>query len=82
MEARDYLEVNFPEEKYPVYSRLVKGGLAELLAYAKSKGFVTDNDGYATKCTLCYKIREYLFKNFPSADLAPESFYKEIEKVL
>lgn len=82
VEARDYLEGHFPEDKYPVYSRLVHGGLAELLVYAKTKGFVPDSNGYPTKCTLCYKIREYLFKNYPSADLAPASFYDEIEKTL
>lgn len=82
VDARDYLEGSFPEEKYPVYSRLVNGGTAELFKYAKSKGFVPDTDGYPTRCTLCYKIREYLFKNHPSADLAPASFYAEIEKML
>lgn len=82
IDARDYLENNFPEDKYPVYSRLAKGGLAELFEYAKSKGFVPNKDGYATKCTLCYKMREYLFKNHPSQDLAPASFYNEIEQTL
>ena len=82
VEAKDYLEGHFPEDKYPVYSRLVKGGLAELFEYAKAKGFVPDKEGYPTKCTLCYKIREYLFKNHPSQDLAPASFYDEIEKIL
>ena len=80
--ARDYLEGNFPEEKYPVYSRLVNGGLEKLFEYAQFKGFVPDKEGYPTRCTLCYKIREYLFKNHPSADLAPASFYAEIEKML
>ena len=82
VDARDYLEGNFPEEKYPVYSRLVKGGTKELYEYAKEKGFVPDKDGYPTRCYFCYKMREYLFKNCPSPDLAPESFYNEIEKTL
>ena len=82
VDARDYLEGKFPEDKYPVYSRLVKGGTEALLEYAKSKGFVLDKDGYATKCIFCYKMREFLFKNCPSTDLAPASFYDEIGQIL
>lgn len=78
--ARDYLEGNTDREKYPVLSRLVSGGTAELFEYAAEKGFVPKNTGYPTRCALCFDMRLYLYKNCPTADLDSAGFYESMEK--
>jgi hypothetical protein len=70
------LEVVDPE-KYPVFTRLERGGVRALWNYARESGFEPDPDGYITKCDLCIKIRAWLMKRRPSADLGPECFYRE-----
>ncbi len=81
-EARDYLSCNVTEDKYPVYGRLINGGVEALYRYAVDKGFVPDPEGYPTRCTLCYAMRSYLVKHCPSPDLAPGCFYAETDKCL
>lgn len=78
--AEDYLECSTDKEKYPVYARLVSGGLKELLEYAAENGFEEAAGGYPTKCALCYDVRRYLFENSQSADLGPLDFYEQMKK--
>lgn len=77
-EAEDYLNERIPPEKYPVMARLLRGGTAALYEYAKEKGFLSSPEGYPTKCTFCYAMRDYLRRNAPSDDLAPDEFYDGI----
>ena len=81
-QAEDYLSGNITREKYPVFSRLIEGGVKELLAYGKEKGFIPDKDGYATKCELCFAIREFLERTSPSQDLGPCDFYSQMRLAL
>ena len=81
-DAEDYLREAIAPEKYPVMSILYRQGVGALYAYAKEKGFAADPAGYPTKCALCYAVRAWLLQNAPSADLAPECFYREMEKTL
>jgi len=80
MDARDYLEENTSFTKYPVMTRLVTGGIAELYRYACEKGFEPSPEGYPTKCALCYAIRKYLVEASPSDDLSPKCFYSDMKK--
>ncbi len=80
-EAEDFIGMNFPEEKYPVLSRLVNGGISALYSYACEKGFVADEKGYPSRCSLCFAIRKYLNENCPSADISPRCFYKSMNEV-
>ena len=80
IELGDYFSGNIPEEKYPVAARLMSGGVAKLYEYAGSLGFQPDDNGYISKCELCYFIRSWLKGNFPSKDLAPDCFYKMMGK--
>ncbi|MDD4774629.1 MAG: hypothetical protein PHZ09_13670, partial [Eubacteriales bacterium] len=63
------------EEKYPVVTRLLRGGIAALYKYAVSHGFTPSADGYVTKCELCFFIRDYLRSAKASYDIAPDCFY-------
>ncbi|MBR4960700.1 MAG: radical SAM protein [Clostridia bacterium] len=81
-EANDYLTENISAKKYPVFDKLIHGGVAALYAYATEKGFTPDPAGYPTKCALCYGIRQWLLVHAPSADLAPACFYENMEKTL
>ena len=78
--AEDYLTGNITEGEYPVLSRLIHGGVKELLEFAREKGFIPDEKGYATKCELCFAIRAFLEKNSPSADLGPSDFYVQMSR--
>ncbi|MBQ4606218.1 MAG: radical SAM protein [Clostridia bacterium] len=81
-EAGDYLREEVPVEKYPVMARLTEKGIGDLYDYACTLGFTADPEGYPTKCALCYHIRAWLRQNAPSADLAPDCFYTEMDKTL
>ena len=78
-EAKDYLLEFFPEETYPVLSRLTRGGLRALYEYACENGFKPREEGYPSRCSLCFAMRNYLRKKIPSADLAPACFYNSME---
>ncbi len=80
-EAEDYLRGEFSEEKYPVFSRLVSGGIRELYDYAVSCGFTAAEEGYPSRCMLCWELRSFLLKKRCSRDLSPKCFYEEIEKL-
>lgn len=80
--ARDYLTGNLPMERYPVLARLIAGGTRALYEYACENGFVPDPAGYPSRCALCYAMRTYLQSSRPSADLAPDCYYRQMEKML
>lgn len=63
-------------EKYPVVTRLMKGGLGALYEYARERGFAAGES--ASRCELCYFIREYLARTHPSRDVNPECFYESM----
>lgn len=66
-------------EKYPVFTRLDRGGIRALWDYAREHGFAPDPGGYVTKCDLCVKMRSCLMKKHPSADIGPQCFYDMME---
>lgn len=82
IELEDFFGRRLPEEKYPAAQRLHTGGVKALLEYAKEAGFVPDEEGYPTKCSLCYAIRAWLREHRPSQDIAPGCFYQEMEKAM
>lgn len=81
-DARDFLNENIAPEQYPVMARLLSGGTKALYDYAAEKGFVPSAEGYPTRCAFCYAMREFLHREAPSADLAPDCFYTSMEKTL
>lgn len=79
-DAEDFICMNFPEEKYPVLSRLVNGGIDSLYSYACENGFVADKKGYPSRCSLCFAMRAYLNNVRPSADISPKCFYESMRE--
>ena len=65
--------------RYPVLSRLYAQGLRGLLPYAQERGYKLADDGYVSKCELCFDIRKHLISTDKKAhpDLTPESFYRQ-----
>ena len=65
--------------KYPVMSRLFGGGVGELLEYARNLGYVSNDNGYVSKCELCFDIRKFLVTLDAQAhsDLTPRNFYEQ-----
>lgn len=82
IEMDDFFAGRLPAEKYPAAYRLYTGGVRALLDYARGLGFEPDPAGYPTKCSLCCAIRIWLSRNCPSQDVAPDCFYREMEKAL
>lgn len=82
IELEDFFAGRLPKEKYPAAHRLYTGGLRALYEYAKEAGFEPDEKGYATKCSLCCAVRSWMNENRPSADLAPDCFYREMKHAL
>lgn len=78
----DFLAGRLPMEKYPAAQRLCTGGVRALYEYAEEAGFVPDERGYATKCSLCCAIRSWLNENKPSPDIAPDCFYREMKRAM
>lgn len=82
IDMEDFFARRLPADKYPVAQRLYTGGLRALLDYAEEAGFVPEEAGYPTRCSLCYAIRAWLHKNKPSEDIGPDCFYREMEKAM
>lgn len=66
------------EDAYPVAARLLRGGTAALLAYAKQLGF-DERTPCCTNCDLCYRLRSFLLDRQPSHEIAPACFYRMME---
>ena len=66
-------------KRYPVMSRLFRGGVRDLFEYARELSYNSEQDGYYSKCELCFSIRKYLINKDREAhtDLTPESFYRQ-----
>jgi len=63
--------------KYPVISTLYSRGVGGLLEYAQDLGFKPKDDGYGSKCSLCFEIRKFLSsKKKDSPELNPVWHYK------
>ena len=79
VDVSDYFSGNITEEKYPVVSRMRKGGIKSLYSYAADNGFQPLADGYISKCHMCHHIREYLCDVKQSADIAPKCYYEAMK---
>jgi len=75
IESEDFLSGQVPEEKYPVASRLMRGGINALYTYAREAGFEPSSAGYPTACALCFAMRGFLRAARPSPDIGPACFY-------
>ena len=70
-------------DKYIYFTAIINGGLGELFSKAQALGFVPRNEGYASKCALCFDIKKYICENIKSktakepADIGPMGFYAE-----
>jgi hypothetical protein len=63
---------------YPAFGALYTGGIAALFELADRHGFTPDDNGYVSKCNLCFHIRNYLASmNFQELD---KDHYKEALK--
>ena len=68
-----------PGGKYPVFEVLLESGADGLLKYAKSKGFIANNEGYPSGCALCFHIRHWLCENAPSPELDHEHYLEALK---
>ncbi len=75
---RDDLGQPLEPEEYPILSRLFSGGIGAFLAYAvEGFGFHASDQGYTSKCHLCYAIRRFLVveRELDSHELQPRGHY-------
>jgi len=59
-ESLDNLWQGFDYREHPIVARLVESGPIGLIALAERLGYQRE-DGYASKCHLCYEIRRFLY---------------------
>ena len=60
---------------YPVFESLYTDGITGLYRFALQYGFSEDEEGYPSKCNLCFRVREFLAsRGFTELD---EDFYRE-----
>jgi organic radical activating enzyme len=75
---REHLGAPLDAEEYPIISRLYTEGVGALLAYAAERyAFQASKPTYASKCELCYEIRQFLVvdKGVDSKELQPRGHY-------
>ncbi|MDR1932067.1 MAG: 4Fe-4S cluster-binding domain-containing protein [Spirochaetales bacterium] len=65
--------------RYPVYEALAAGGIAELLYIARREGFAESEEGYASKCNLCFHARAFLAARGGFAELDAEHYAQSLE---
>ena len=77
----DQIWRKFDPREHPIIAVLIEHGPAGLLEPAKEFGYQPLENGYASKCHLCYELRRFLYKNkaFGSA-LGPRQCYGLCEK--
>jgi len=71
------LHPTITEEEFPVFATLAaKGpwGLSETAS--REYGFSPDEEGYASKCDLCYRARRHLFEHGDFEELKPADYYE------
>ncbi len=66
------------DQRRPVLSALASGGPYCLMKLAQREGFVP-SAGYASKCHLCWSVRNFLYRNTPNTagELGPDGVYSE-----
>ncbi len=62
----------------PALKMLVERGPVPLLEEAVQHGFEDDEEGYASKCHLCFEIRTFLWEQglYPD-EIGPEEIYTD-----
>jgi hypothetical protein len=68
----------FNIDLHPMFKALVKKGPVSLLQEAIKHGFKEPNQGYASKCHMCYEIRRFFWENGLHRDeVGPAEVYVE-----
>ena len=65
--------------RYPVYESLYFGGVATLHRIALEHGFVADEKGYTSSCTLCFFIRKFLSEKGIFTELNPKHYVEAMK---
>ena len=65
-------------DEYPVLKYIVDNSFAELLDFAKRRGYKERFIGYFSKCHLCADIRRHLAAGTDFAELDPGQFYQHL----
>lgn len=77
----DDIDKKLDAKKYPYLSILTNNGIESLYSLAiKKYNFKPQEEGYISKCHLCFDIRHFLVnkQNINSPDLQPLEFYKKL----
>jgi len=70
-------------EKYAYFMSVADGGIKAFFEKAQALGFVPKNEGYASKCALCFEMKKYICDNIKSKtggeppDIGPAGFFEE-----
>ena len=70
-------------EKYIYFTAIADIGISALFRKAQELGFAPKNDGYASKCALCFDIKKYICENIRKntgtepVDIGPLGFFEE-----
>ena len=76
----DLLEKGIETEAHPILSYLLREDMRGLLQFAMDRGYRVDEPGYYSKCHLCVDLRKYLHAESGFRELAPDAFYRELER--
>ena len=68
-----------PDGKYPVFDALLSGGTAELLRYARARGFSENSHGYTSNCAMCFHIRRWFCEQNECPELDPEHYIESLK---
>jgi len=70
-------------DKYINFTSVLNGGLEALYKRAESLGFIPGEDGYPSKCAMCFDIKKYICDNTMArtgaepCDIGPAGFFEE-----
>jgi len=70
-------------EKYMYFTSVANGGIKALFEIASELGFIPKNEGYASKCALCFDMKKYICETVTAntgiepADIGPAGFYEK-----
>jgi hypothetical protein len=71
-------------DKYKYFTAVINGGLELFFCEAQKLGFVPKEEGYASKCALCFDMKKFIGDTLTAktgiepADIGPAGFFKEI----
>jgi len=71
-------------DKYRYFTAVANGGLDLFLKEAQALGFVPKNEGYVSKCALCFDMKKFVFEAVREKtgegppDIGPAGFFQEI----